>query len=253
MPKKKTKNLYWTKETEQAVIDYNNTDDPLLKNQIFNTHLYKPLSKMTEIMIRKFGYFKLYNMKLNYDISDCIEDTIGFVVTKIHYFDPSKGFKAFSYLSLVIKHYLMQQNMKDTKFNFRNVQYNSWMDFKYELPKQLGFKTYENDSSHDKGDPSHVDLYKEILKEISNHFKTHKPVLKKIEYLKIFDSLLDLLENPHGWGMSGKQNKKAIFQRIREEHDVTTNDINYVLNQLKQKYPKIKNKVLKRKTKKYDR
>ena len=76
MPKKKTKNLYWTKETEQAVIDYNNTDDPLLKNQIFNTHLYKPLSKMTEIMIRKFGYFKLYNMKLNYDISDCIEDTI---------------------------------------------------------------------------------------------------------------------------------------------------------------------------------
>ena len=45
MPKKKTKNLYWTKETEQAVIDYNNTDDTLLKNQIFSTHLYKPLSK----------------------------------------------------------------------------------------------------------------------------------------------------------------------------------------------------------------
>lgn len=140
----------------------------------------------------------------------------------------------------------MQQNMKETKFNLRNVQYNNYMEFKYELPKQLGYKSSETD-------PSHVDLYKEILKEISNHFKTHKPVLKKIEYLKIFDSLLDLLENPHGWGMSGKQNKKAIFKRIKEEHDVTTRDIGYVLNQLKQKYPKIKNKVLNRKTKKYGR
>ena len=247
MPKKKTKNLYWTKETEQAVIDYNNTDDTLLKNQIFSTHLYKPLSKMTEIIIRRFRYFKLYNMKLGLDISDCIDDTIGFVVTKIHNFNPSKGFKAFSYLSLVIKHYLMQQNMKETKFNLRNVQYNNYMEFKYELPKQLGYV------KSSQLDPSHVDLYKEILKEITNHFKTHKPVLKKIEYLKIFDSLLDLLENPHGWGLGGKQNKKAIFKRIKEEHDVTTRDIGYVLDQLKQKYPKIKNKVLNRKRKKYGR
>jgi len=36
MGRKKTKNYYWTEETEQGIIDYNTTEDSSKKNIIYN-------------------------------------------------------------------------------------------------------------------------------------------------------------------------------------------------------------------------
>ena len=37
MGRKKTKNYYWTEETEQAIIKYNDTDDENIKNKLLKT------------------------------------------------------------------------------------------------------------------------------------------------------------------------------------------------------------------------
>ena len=59
MGRKKTKNYYWTDETEKGIIRYNTTDRPSVKNKIYNDHLKYPFFKLTENIINtfKFSYF----------------------------------------------------------------------------------------------------------------------------------------------------------------------------------------------------
>ena len=59
MGRKKTKNYYWTEETEQGIIDYNTTEDSSKKNVIYNKYLEYPFFKLTENIINtfKFSYF----------------------------------------------------------------------------------------------------------------------------------------------------------------------------------------------------
>ena len=47
MPRKKSKTrMYFTEETEQAIIRYNDTNDWRVKNQIYNEHLRAPFEKL---------------------------------------------------------------------------------------------------------------------------------------------------------------------------------------------------------------
>jgi len=236
MPKKR-KHYYWNKDTEQAIVDYINTDDTELRSRIFKEHLYSPFWKMSEIMIRRFRFFKQNTILPRYDISNTIKDVISFVSTKIEMFDPSKGFKAFSYFSLIIKNYLMQQNMKESNYNLKNIQMNDWMGATSSVRDFMGYNSKDRN-------PNHVNLYKEILNEMSVELKKQKVKVKKLEHLKVMDTLLDLFENPHGWGDKGKDNKKSIFKKTRELNNVTTRDITYVLTLLRKKYPKIKERVM---------
>ena len=52
MPRKRRRKakgrLYWTQETQDAIIRYNNEEDELTREKIFRDHVYKPLDKMAE-------------------------------------------------------------------------------------------------------------------------------------------------------------------------------------------------------------
>ena len=50
MPRKKSKTrMYFTEETEEAIVAYNATDDWREKNHIYNTSLRKPFEKLSSI------------------------------------------------------------------------------------------------------------------------------------------------------------------------------------------------------------
>ena len=46
--KKKTKNYYFSQITENAIIRYNNTEDVVLKNVIYNDHISYAFDKLAE-------------------------------------------------------------------------------------------------------------------------------------------------------------------------------------------------------------
>ena len=49
MPRKKSKTrMYFTEETEAAIVAYNSTDSHREKNAIYNEHLRKPFEKLVE-------------------------------------------------------------------------------------------------------------------------------------------------------------------------------------------------------------
>ncbi len=46
--RKRKRNLYWTQETEQAIIEYNTCEDELQREEVFNKNIYKSLDKLAE-------------------------------------------------------------------------------------------------------------------------------------------------------------------------------------------------------------
>ena len=45
--------LYFTQDTEDAIIAYNTEDNNELRNKVFNDYIYKPLKKMAENLIHR--------------------------------------------------------------------------------------------------------------------------------------------------------------------------------------------------------
>lgn len=95
---------YFTKETDEWVVKYNETTDPKERDEIFRNHLYYPFYKLAENIINTF---KFYHMDVD-TVEDLKLDVVRMVFEdKLPGFDPSRGTKAFSYFGTIIKRWLI--------------------------------------------------------------------------------------------------------------------------------------------------
>ena len=96
--------MYFTEETEAAIVAYNSTDSHREKNAIYNEHLRKPFEKLVENIIHtfKFYYFDI-------PIESVKHEVISFMITRLDKYKQGKG-KAFSYFSVVVKNWLICHN-----------------------------------------------------------------------------------------------------------------------------------------------
>ena len=76
--RKRTTNLYFGPDEEQAVLEFLTTEDYNARNRIYNKHLRAPLDKMIESIIRRY---KLY--RKDYTFEDVHSDTLSFFVSII--------------------------------------------------------------------------------------------------------------------------------------------------------------------------
>ena len=104
MPRKKKEKMYFTIDTEKAIIEYNKTSDNKLRNKIYEESIKYPFEKLAENILNtfKFSYF---------DVSkeDVQMEVVSTLIEKIHMFQEGKG-KAFSYFSIVAKNHLILKN-----------------------------------------------------------------------------------------------------------------------------------------------
>ena len=49
--------LYFTQDTEDAIIAYNSEEDRILRNKVYNEFIHKPLFKMAENLIHRFKFY----------------------------------------------------------------------------------------------------------------------------------------------------------------------------------------------------
>jgi len=80
---------YFTKETEAAIVRYNNSTDDRERSRIYESHIHWPFYKLTENIIHtfKFYYTEVENLE------DLQHEIMTFLLSKIHLFDPSRGAK----------------------------------------------------------------------------------------------------------------------------------------------------------------
>ena len=97
MPRKAKKKQYFTQETENAIIRYNEQKNPAIRNRIYNEHIRAPFEKLAENIIHtfKFYYFDVPSEDVKHEV-------VSFLVLNMHKFKEGKG-KAFSYFSIVAK------------------------------------------------------------------------------------------------------------------------------------------------------
>lgn len=95
---------YFTKETDEWVVKYNQTTDQAERDKIFKEHLYYPFYKLAENIINTF---KFYHMDVD-SVEDLKLDVVRMVFEdKLPGFDPTRGTKAFSYFGTIIKRWLI--------------------------------------------------------------------------------------------------------------------------------------------------
>ena len=202
MGRKKTKNYYWTDDTEKGIIRYNTTDRPEVKNKIYKDHLEYPFFKLTENIINtfKFSYF-------DDSFQDVQNECISFIILNMHKYDHTKGSKAFSYFSVVIKNYLILNN----NANYKKLKTHASLDNARQLHSQQ-----VNEDANVFIEES-IDYFED---KIPHMFSKHND--RVIAYAIV--DLMKIRENIENF------NKKALYILLREMTNVETAKITKVLN-----------------------
>ena len=216
MPKKKAKRkVYFGKEVQDAIIEYNLAERSSEKNIIYGTRIHKAFDKLAENIINtfKFTYF-------DDPFVDVKHEVVAFMVMNMHKYDHTKGSKAFSYFSVVAKNYLILHNNN----NYKKLKTHDGMDV---LDRHRG-----NDTSNES---DMVTLTNEIIEYFDSNMNN---IFKKDRDLKIGYAIIDLMKQRDD---IENFNKKAIYILIREMTDVETAHITSVVNVLKRHYKKLLN------------
>jgi len=105
------KNFYFTQDTEDAIVRYNSTEDPELRDKIYKDEIHYAFNRLTEAITHRF---KFYNVEVDY-LEQLHHEVETFLHSKIHLYDQTRGSKAYSYFGTIAKRYLIIQNTKNYK------------------------------------------------------------------------------------------------------------------------------------------
>jgi hypothetical protein len=223
--KKKKRKVYFGQEVQNAIIDYNSSENDSERNTIYGTRIHAAFDKLAENIINtfKFTYFDM-------PFEDVKHEVVAFMVMNIHKYDHTKGSKAFSYFSVVAKNYLILHNNNNYK----------------KLKTHDGLDVMDRQKNINNGDYD----YKSLTEEIIDYFDSNlNSIFKKDRDLKIGYAIIDLMKQ---MDEIENFNKKALYILIREMTDVETAHITSVVNVLKKHYKKLINKYHKNGTVRMD-
>jgi len=110
-PKKTSDKNYFTQETENAIILYNNTIDSTLKSKIYEEKIHYAFFKLVQNIIHTF---KFYHTEVE-NLEHLQHEIIVFLLSKIHLFNPQNGAKAYSYFGTIVKRWCILYNEKNYK------------------------------------------------------------------------------------------------------------------------------------------
>jgi len=213
MKKKKKSNQYFTQDTEDAIVRYNNSIDPEERSRIYRNDIHYAFFKLTENIIHTF---KFYYTEVN-EIEHLQHEVITFLLDKIHLFDQSKGAKAFSYFGTIAKRYLIIQNTKNYKKRVDKASVEElYNNGKYSY--DVDYNPLEKDHLSD-----FIDKYVEYCSE--NIFE----IFPKQKDAQVADAILELFRKREIMDIF---NKKALYLLIREMVDVKTPHITRIATRL---------------------
>jgi len=222
MPRKKKSKVYFTMDTEQAIIEYNKTTDQRTRNKLYSERIQYAFEKLAENILNtfKFSYF---------DVSkeDVQMEVVSTLIEKIHMFQEGKG-KAFSYFSIVAKNHLILKN----NGNYKRFKKTALLS---EMPEtwnpENDFKEVEFGEE--------LNEFKELMLKYWDQNLTR--VFTKKRDIQIADAVLELFRRSQH---IENFNKKHLYLLIREMTDCKTHYITKVVNEMKKHQTKMLNDYL---------
>ena len=213
-PKSK-KRMYIDEVVQDAIVQYNLSDDDAFRNKIYQERIHYAFDKLAENIINtfKFTYFDV-------PFADIKHEVVAFMVMNIHKYDHTKGSKAFSYFSIVSKNYLILHNNANYK--------------KLKAQHDISVLDYEKTKHYDNSE-----YLKDLTDEVIRYFDKNIPtIFKKKRDIDIAYSIIEIIKRREE---IENFNKKAIYILIREMTNVNTSKITSVVNVFKKHYSIILN------------
>jgi hypothetical protein len=206
----KVNKLYFPAETEEAIIQYNQSEDSAEREVIYKKHIAKPLDKLAENVINRFKF-----PYINQSFDDTKRQVVSFLVINLSRYSQEKG-KAFSYFSVIAKNYLILHNTNGYKQGQREPDLGSIEDI-------MGL---EAPNPHEHDDSS--EFIKLMIEYWDNNltriFKKKRDIDIAIAVVQLFRRA-DNIEN---------FNKKALYLLIREQTNCKTAYITKVVNKMRE-------------------
>ena len=219
--RKRTKKRYFTEDTELAIAEYLASDNPDTRNKIYNERIHYALYKLAENLIHTF---KFYYTEVE-SLEDLKHEVVCFLLEKLHYFDPTKGSKAFSYFSIVGKNYLILYNNTNYK--------------KKKITTDVLAADEDDKVIHELGRPERKQDMKDFIDYFTGYIDKHMfRMFKKDQDRKVCDAVNILFKRRENLEIF---NKKALYIYIREITNVDTPVITKVTKILKKKYRELYN------------
>jgi len=219
MPRAKKSKQYFTKDTENAIIEYNSLEDKRIKDKIYKERIQPAFSKLAEIVYNKwkFTYF-------DDQPEDVMSEVVAFMIEKIHMYREGKG-KAFSYFTIVARNYLILNN---------NANYKRYKDTDIMSGMPESWDT-ENNFREEVRNDEHRTFNKRMLLYWDKHLETY---FTKKRDIQIADALLELFRRAE---YIENFNKKSLYLLVREMTGHPTHYITKVVNKMKEKQMELYN------------
>jgi len=210
----RSKKMYFTPETDLAIIAYNAETDQRLRNKIYNEFIQYPFDKLAENIIHTF---KFYYMDGGH--REVKHEVIAFLLEKLDKFTPGKG-KAFSYFSIVAKNYLIQNNNRHYK-DLKNYAPLTVIDSRRDIGSEI--------SNQDmlEGLTIFIDRFSEYYeKKLDEKFRNDRDKRTARALLTLFQDRKNI----------EIFNKKALYIMIREMTNTKTQHITKVVNVIREDF-----------------
>jgi len=212
---------YFTKEHENAIIEYARTQDIKVRSELYNKFIQPVFNEMVDKIVYTYKFTNLPNIEVLKD--DCKI----WLTTILNKFDPSKGSKAFSYFSVITKNWFIHQVKKNTNQKKREVHYES-ISSAIDNEKIVVLNRY-----HELREAKEFWISLESQIEIWESEDLRDNERKVVEAIKIVLKEKDSIEI---------FNKKAIYLYLREITGLNTKQIVNNLNKIRKKYRIFKKK-----------
>ena len=215
--------MYFTKDTEDAIVSYNRETDYQKREDLYNHRIKHSFEKLVENIFNtfKFTYFQVGPL-------DVQRETLAHLVSNMDKYDSSKG-KAFSYFGIVAKNYLIFHNNNNYK------TFNKHVDIT-ENHEDHGIQLQINDKHHENKQN------REFLDLVVNFWDRNlTKIFKKQRDLCIAQSVVELLRSVD---RLDSFNKKALYLYIREISSCRTQQITKIINKMKTYQNRIKENYL---------
>ena len=224
--------MYFTQETEDAIIAYNNETDTDTRETIFREKIHQPFQKLVENVFNtfKFSYFET-------GPQDVQKECLTHLVANMHKFDPNRQSKlnpnqktkAFAYFSIIAKHYLILLNNTNYKKFNQNIEISEDRD-ENTIQLQQDDKYYAQQEMSD---------FIRLLIEFWE--KNVNKIFTKQRDLNIANAVVELFRNSE---RIDAFNKKALYLYIREMAMCKTQQITKVINRMKQYHDNLQKSYL---------
>ena len=212
--RRKKSKMYFGTPVQEAIIRYNDSSNPVIKNRIYQEHIHAAFNKMAENLIHTFKFYYF-----DYPFEEVKNEVVSFMVMQLPKYQPDKG-RAFSYFSIVGKNYLILNNNN----NYKKMKIHDKVEV-------LDYKrNFTSEESVEYVDEFNTEFVRQMLdywdNNITNIFRRQKDILVADAVLELFRRRKNI-EN---------FNKKALYIMIREMTGSNTQHITRVINQMKNYY-----------------